>query len=292
MKNNNILITYDAAKAIIRDSKNFDVETGGILAGTLGDPITIVDAGTSGENSVHHSVQYTSDPVSDRKCLKNAKNKYGNQIVSTGWWHKHPSGFDRPSGGDCMQVQQLSREYNDNRPVLMGIVTRCQRSFNNKINLRIYSLNSSGALVEHSWKMVPKTGRAILNAINNAQTIPETKDSSFWTDLEFRFHLNPIGRARIIQERNQLKEAGWQVVTGQRKNDNAFTMDISDGVDELRFVFPPEFPLNPPVVFIDKVRRMTGLNTFREWNSLIPLTVVVQEIKYFLNSNFIKYGGY
>lgn len=302
MKTNDILIAYDAAKEIIRDSRNFDVETGGILAGTLGNPITIVGAGGSGENSVHHSVQYTSDPEADRKCLENANRKYGSQILTAGWWHKHPSGFDRPSSGDSMQVQQLSREYNDGKPVLMGIVTRCPRSFSDKINLRIYSLNGSGELVEHSWKLVADTDKTLLKAINNAKAVPATKNSTFWTDPEFRFHLNPVGRARIIHERNQLKEAGWQVITGQRRKDKAFTMDLSDGTFEIRLVFPSEFPLNPPAVFVEEGRRLAGLNRLKDWNSLDSITSIVEESKNLLalsltrhkdfTNKYCRYGGF
>lgn len=292
MKNNNVLITYNAAKAIVSDSRNFDEdETGGILVGTLGGPIAIVDAGTSGKNSVHHSVRFTSDPVADKQCLEDAKRRHGNRIMTAGWWHKHPSGFDRPSSGDCMQVRQLSRQYGDGKPVLMGIVTRQRRVLRPKLNLRIYSLSDAGSLIEHDWKIVKETDKTLQEAINRCEAVLETKKSTFWDDPGFMFYLNPVGRERIIQERNQLKEAGWQIVTGQRKQDKAFTMDLSDGTDNLRFVFPPEFPLNPPAVYIDKVRRLTGLHALTEWNSLTSLIAVVQEVKYVLNSTFAKYGG-
>jgi proteasome lid subunit RPN8/RPN11 len=270
--NNEILIVSDAWKSIRADSMSFTVETGGILVGTLGDPISIVDAGISGENSVHHPVQFTSDPIADKKCLEEANKRYGKRIVTVGWWHKHPYGSDRPSGGDLQQVSELSKEYNDGKPVLMGIVTQRGRWNKGTISLRLYSLGDNKNLIEYDWKLVLSSNSHLRAAIENASMLPETKPSSFWTDSDFRFHLNPIGR-------NQLRTAGFRVTSGQRKEDKNMIMDVSDGRISLRFVFPPEFPLNPPAVYAGPANRLFTLHTLHQWNSLCTLVEVAREAR-------------
>jgi len=262
-----ILITCDAARTIITDARNFTVETGGILVGTLTSPITIIAAGSSGQDSIHLAAQYTSDSTADKACLARARQEYGNGIVTVGWWHKHPSGFDRPSSGDCHQVQILKDEYNDGKPILMGIVNQRPGLISRKISLHLYSLDSAGNLSEHTWKLISGKNVELHDAISKATINTQTIDIDFWEDSSFQFYLNPVGKKRILHDIEALKKAGWQTKTSRLKEDHAMVLDISNGSYELRFVLPPEYPLNPPTVLTADGNRFKELELLTLWNS-------------------------
>jgi len=181
------LITCDAMRAIERDSENYTVETGGVMIGTLGNPCTIVAAGVSGENSLHHATSFTSDSQADSECLTSAREKYGSGVGVVGWWHKHPDGMGTPSMGDCRQVQLLAGEYNDGKPVLMGIVSKKFSAARHKLSLKLFSLDSKGQLAEHSWQTSGRSKKELLMAISEAPQKPETQDVEFWKTRTFNF---------------------------------------------------------------------------------------------------------
>ena len=283
-----LLITYEAAKTIIKDSRQFEVETGGIIVGTLRTPMTIVAAGKSGQNSQHHATQYTSDPIADKNCLTKAQQDYGHAIVPVGWWHKHPAGFDRPSSGDCRQVQELSKDYNDGKPILMGIVNRRPGFLRSKITLRLYSLDPTNHLLEHSWKLVSSKHPKLLDAIRNAPVNPEANKMDFWKDRDFQSYLNPVGRQRILQEIEELKKAGWQVKTSRHKHNGMLILELFDGISEFQFVLPPEYPLNPPTILTPESGCFTGSETLGRWNSHCRLTDLAEEAGCILTCNYCR----
>ncbi len=162
------LITFDAARTIIKDSADCEVETGGAIIGTLNDPITIVAAGSPGKNSVHASTSFTSDPKADKQCLQESRIKYGNKITLGGWWHKHPYGLITPSSPDCFQARELIRQYNDDKPLLVGIVNQKHIRFRRKTTLYLYSIYASGEISECRWKLVGRNNQELLNAIAKA----------------------------------------------------------------------------------------------------------------------------
>jgi hypothetical protein len=282
-----VLITHEPIKKIVQDTKQFEVETGGIIVGTLGTPMTIVAAGSSGPNSKHHATQFTSDPVVDGNCLTKARQDYGQAIGPVGWWHKHQAGFDRPSLGDCQQVQQLSRDYHDGKPILMGIVN--QRSgLRKKITLRLYSLDPASQLVEHSWKLVSDKHSELLEAIANTPISPETRNTDFWKDQDFQSYLNPIGRQRILREVDELKKAGWIVKTSRHKHNGMLILDMFDGISEFQFILPPEYPLNPPTILTPDGGCFTGSEMLGRWNSNCRLTDLAEEAGCIFACNYCR----
>lgn len=261
-----VLITFSASRSVIKQSRLCDVETGGVLAGTT-KPLTIVAAGSPGVNSIHQATRFTSDPEADKACLTEAIRQYGESIVPVGWWHKHPSGFKEPSSGDCNQAQQLAKEYGDRQPVLMGIVNQQPKLIRHKTTLYLYSIDTSGNLVEHDWKLVSSKNEQLLNAVRKAPVVPETRPSNYWTEIDFQFYLNPIGRVRIKQELENLRKAGWEVEVNRSKHNQLLILNITKSKRKLRFVLPPEFPLNPPTVLTANGRPFLKLETLSQWNS-------------------------
>lgn len=285
--NKKYLVSYDAIRAIVRDSKKFTVETGGILIGTLADPITIVAAGVSGENSLHYATSFSSDSQADRECLETARTKYGNGVGVVGWWHKHPAGFESPSMGDCRQVQLLTDEYNDGKPVLMGIVRKRSYFACSKLSLRLFSLDSDGQILQHPWRLVGGSSKELLKAVREAPQKPETQDTEFWKNPDFQFYLNPIGRDRIVREVRALKQAGWTVITTRRKCDKVMLLELAKGTTQLCLEFPPEFPLSPPTVFFGG-DRLVDLETLWAWNSQCRLAELAENVENRIKVEYCK----
>jgi proteasome lid subunit RPN8/RPN11 len=271
-----VLITYKASRNIIKQSKLCPVETGGILVGTLS-PLTIVAAGSPGENAVHEAARFTSDPNADRACLTDARKQHGSQVGLVGWWHKHPLGLTTPSSGDRYQARQLAKEYNDGQPVLMGIVNRHPKLVRHKTILHLYSIDPAGNLAEHDWKLIGGRSKELLDAIGRAPIRPDLKPTDYWTDKDFQSYLNPIGRERINDEVQNLRKKGWAVKVGRRTSDHSLVLDMREGSSVLRCVLPPEFPLNPPTVFTADGRQFVELRALRGWNSHFHLIEVAAE---------------
>ncbi len=280
---NPIITTYDVAKTIIRSSAKFDVETGGVLIGTFGDTITIVAAGIAGENAVHHATSFTSDAVADKACLKQTRKIYGNRVEPLGWWHKHPPGYSRPSDGDCRQVRQLAAEYNDGKPVLMGIVNRKDGAIAKRTFLHIYSIDNDNSIIEHNWKLIRSNNKELLDAIRQAPVKADTVLTNYWTDENFQAYLNPIGRERIKRDIEKLKDSGWQVQTALLKQENLLVLDLSNNRTGLRMILPPEFPLNPPTILTGDGRIFHSLKTVSRWNSQNSLTQIAVEASAVVN---------
>lgn len=272
-----VIITFNVARTIIKSSaKKIENETGGILVGTLGNPATIIAAGEPGDNAIHHALSFTSDPDADKKCLEKAQSTYGSSIEPIGYWHKHPLGFDRPSGGDIMQVKQLAADFNDQRPILMGIVNHKPKILRRSTTFRLYSVDSCDNLIEHDWKIVSEKNKTLLEIISKSPGRPGTKLTDYWEDKDFQSYLNPIGRDRIKLEVEKLKAADWQVKIGRQRHNNLLVIDVFDGISELRFLLPPEFPLNPPSILTSDGRYFHNLHTLSRWNSLVSLLDVAE----------------
>jgi proteasome lid subunit RPN8/RPN11 len=277
-----VLIAFDAARTIIKDSADCDVETGGVIVGTLGEPITIVAAGSPGKNSSHFATSFTSDPQADKQCLEENRKKYGNQITLGGWWHKHPYGMITPSGGDCHQVRELISQYNDNKPLLVGIVNQRRSILRRKTTLYLYNVDSSGKIVEYHWKLVNRKDKRLLAAIANAAVTPDTTAADYWSDKNFQSYLNPIGRERINREIEQLKQAGWLVKTSRNRHNKLLILTICRNHCGLTLTLPPEFPLNPPTVAEANSESLLRLSTLCRWNSLCSLADVAAETELIL----------
>lgn len=272
-----VLITFDAAKSMEDNSEKCEDETGGLIVGTFGKPMTILAAGLPGKNAVHHATSFTSDPEADRQTLLTCKENYGPKSTGMGHWHKHPFGLTTPSSGDCQQGRQLACEYSDNKPVLMGIVNQRRGKIFQKTTLHLYGIDSSGKLVEYKWKQVNRKNKQLFEAINSAPARIEVKNTEFWMDRDFQSYLNPIGRERIQKEIVMLKQLGWEVGTVRRKEDKMLMLIVTKESISLVFLLPPEFPLNPPVAMTHDGRRFAGLESVVQWNTLCRLADIACE---------------
>ena len=272
-----IRITFDAARTVIRQTRYSAVETGGILLGILDPEIMIVAAGCPGENAIRCPTQFTSDPEADQVCLDNARSEYGDCIGPVGWWHKHPAGLSRPSGGDLEQMRRLAGEYADGKPIVAGIVSQTPGMNVPKMALSLYSIAGRSELIEHDWQLIQSHGRQLRQILRIAPHRPDIQTGGFWMNGAFQSYLNPIGRDRIKTEIAALKAMGWDVTTGRRPHDHTMVLKLTRNLIFLEFVLPPEFPLNPPVLYTKAGRQLHSLDTLAAWSSLHDLSEVVRE---------------
>jgi len=271
------LITIEASRNIIKQSRKSDVETGGILIGILEPVIIIINAGCPGDNAVRRVTQFTSDPQADQICLANAHQMYGDCVVPMGWWHKHPAGFNKPSFGDCQQIHQLTQDYADGKPVFMGIVNQIPALMRQKTTLHLYSVDPDDNIVESPWNLISNKNPVFIQALNKAPIRPPAKHSDYWADNNFQSYLNPVGRERIKKEVENLRLDGWQVTTGRHPQDKVLILELAKDSTALRLVLAPEFPLNPPCIFTPDGRCFQGLHSLDQWNSQKMLVEVAAE---------------
>ena len=173
----------------------------------------------------------------------------------------------------------MKNEYNDGRPVLMGIVNEKPRRLSSKVSLHLYSTHQGGQVLEHDWKLVRSKSKKLLEAISKAPIRPEINNADFWNNRDFQSYLNPIGRQRALREIEDLKKSGWQIRTSRRKQDDMLIIDACNNLAALRFILPPEYPLNPPTVFVGDGEALRELKISRQWNSLYCLSDLASEMR-------------
>jgi hypothetical protein len=276
-----LLITASAYHTIVSVSSRCLIETGGVLVGILGDPLIIIAAGQPGANAIHHSVRFTTDPAEDLKYLSIWRQVHGPVIEIVGWYHKHYF-LQVPSGGDLHQVRQLREDFKDNRPIIMGIVSE-SGLFRKSLKIRFFGLDNDGDQIEYDWDIISSNSPEIQKAIQSVPNKPEVKDTNFWNDFEFQSYKNPVGRQRICQDIEQLKQHGWNILTCRNKGNGLMMLQAQSNQADLRLILPSEYPLNPPVVFAGDNKRMIDLKTLREWNSMVTLMDVVTEAEQIQN---------
>lgn len=165
----------------------------------------------------------------------------------------------------------------------MGIVNVLPKLVGKRVLLYLYSIGNNKDLIEHSWKLIASRSNKLLSEIGKTALCPDTKESDYWKDVDFQFYLNPVGRERIKTELANLKKTGWQVTAARHPKDKLLILDIVGNRSNLRFILPPEYPLNPPIVFTAEGRRLFDLRTLNSWNSLNSLTDVANECVFVLN---------
>ena len=270
-----ILLTEYAARTIKAVSKDFDVETGGVLAGFLNDPIIILGAGLPGADAIHRPLSFTSDPNADENCLSEYRKKYGPSVDACGWYHKHTS-LQTPSAGDRLQAINLKKDFGDGKPTVMGIVST-GFVVEPKLTLRFFGLDDNDEIIEFRSKIIPDESPAISEAIDNMPIRPDFDDCNFWEEDDFQFHKNNIGRKRICREIRDLKKLGLQVTVGRCKTDQTLVLYVGNNSRRFQLTMPPEYPLNPPRIQDCQGIRLVGLRAIREWNSQETLSDLMVE---------------
>lgn len=276
-----IHITKQAIRQIDKVSRICETETGGVLVGTRKRP-AVLFAGDPGPKARLHPASYSSDPEHDEELLEDAQKQYDGRVGLLGYWHKHPSGLNRPSDGDFSQARELLSALDD-KPLPWLLVFIVDPAHPRGQNIFPYVLISS----ENEFRpleltVVEEEDTDVRKALQAESLHVLPRDSrNFWNNPEFRFHLTPTGAQRLRQEKQQLEAAGYQVQIRQRKENRRVALTINGEDDSWLCVPPREYPLSMPRIF--RLPDLDEESPFREylvWNSDLTLTDCLTALKH------------
>lgn len=267
-----MLVCRSAYQTMEKEVSSLSVETGGVLLG-IADPPVIVEAGTGGEHAIRQLSQFSGDAEWDRRCLDRARARHGKSIGIAGYYHSHPAGS---SGGfsdtDLAQARKLVEHFGDGKPLLVCIWARACRWLgrpHDDFRLSAYGIRSrDGTLEPLHFEVVDDQGECVREAISQAPLIPGENDSDFWSDERFVFYENRIGRQRIRQELQELRDRGWDICAYRIPGDRGLRLRCTNAWIAIEALLPREYPLNPPRLFVgSSTQELPALPTQQVWNS-------------------------
>jgi hypothetical protein len=233
----------------------------------------VIFAGDPGLEADLKPSSFTSDPNHDKFLLKKVQSQYDGHVTLLGYWHKHPPGMNRPSGGDLTQAQELLADLvDDPHPWLLAIIV----NFDSASGPFIYPyvLNGSGKKFKSiSPIIVDQKSDSVQQALES-EPIYRLKQErrSFWSNPNFRFHLTATGGQRLREELELLKGGGYQVHLQQRKDNHRLSLIIERGEDSWLCVPPAEYPLCMPRFFrLPNLTEEFPFVNFPTWNSDLTL---------------------
>lgn len=267
-----LTLTAAVVQQIQAISAHCPTEIGGLLIGTVKQPVVAL-AGEPGPKAVLRPSSFSTDPEHDRQLLNRTRKQYNGRVTALGYWHKHPAGMSKPSGGDLAQAQALLANLtgDDNPWVLAFIVDPAHPAGK---NIFPYILEPPGngfrlLRVEVVDERSPAVQRAL--AAEPVYAFSEEGDS-FWGTLDFRFQRTPAGLQRLRQEKAQLEAAGYRVKVTERNDDRRISLRVEKGNASWLCLPPPEYPLSMPRIY--RLPHLTEEFPFQSrpvWNSDITL---------------------
>lgn len=257
-----IKITISAFNLIQHECLRCEVETGGLLIGTLNNLI-VLEATPPGDKARSTFTSFSSDAEYDRLMLNKTIEKFEGRVKLIGYWHKHPGTLAEPSLGDMKQAQELVKDIDedkDDRPLLILIINIVQR----EIQAYAYDIRYGSRFSPFKISVIEDNSNEIQQALKNEPAVIQTRDVDFWTDLDFQFYLTQVGKERIKHEVDELNNSGYDVKVLRNPVTKRLYLEIIKY--KMSFIcFPPvEYPLNPPKILINKHPIMLPI---QYWNS-------------------------
>lgn len=268
----NIKILRSAIELMGSDSLVSDVETGGLLIGTLKNPV-IFKATKAGINAIKSYASYTNDANHDNAILKQSVDESNGRLKLLGFWHKHPLGFDKPSIIDLDVARRIIRqsvESGDSRKYYF-IITNVESG--NSVNYNCFAMDTSkDSFYRIKHVVCCDNDPELPEVLKKEPSIPIPKVSNYWNDKEFSFHLTPNGSERLYNEIQGLKKKGYRVRVFQGKR----VQMLIEGKVNIVCHLPPEYPLNPPRLYhgIDEIPYPLHI-----WNSTLKIIDLVEKIQ-------------
>ncbi len=268
-----LTITHGAYKIMENESLAHDTETGGSLVGPIRHPI-VIRATRAGIKAAMSYASYTNDADFDTNLLDEIIHEYNGRIKLLGFWHKHPYGYDKPSGIDlktAIRIVQRNAGSGDSRKHYF-IITNV--NIYGLFSLRCYALKPGQENFEEMiYSLVHNDDEMVTKAIEREPVIPLTRTMNYWNDDDFSFHLTPNGRERLFDEIQDLREKGYRVRVFQGKR----VQVLIEGKVNVICHMPPEYPLNPPRLFYGDYEIPYPLHV---WNSTLKIIDLLEKIQY------------
>jgi integrative and conjugative element protein (TIGR02256 family) len=281
------------AESIFEKLKQKDVETGGILFGKrtkMG--ITIAKATDAGPKAECYSTEFAPDIEYGQKILNDLRTRH--DVFYIGTWHKHPNYLPHVSSGDIRQMEEIIEDNDTLDEFVSLIVTLADRTPNynffymgkDKVCIKVNFIaveDKSEILKEIDSEPFCKDFKS--NILDIKHSIPVNKHK-IENDAEFaNFNSNYLldPKERINNEINELKSLRYvQNVSAKPTGDILeIKVQCSNNCNPIIFFCPPEFPLNPPLVFYlsDESAKNFEKCYVEGWNSLWSLCDVMEKIK-------------
>lgn len=267
-----IKILQGAFELMGSESLTCDVETGGLLIGTLKNPI-VFKATKAGINAIKSYASYTNDADHDNEILKQSVDESNGRLKLLGFWHKHPFGYDKPSLIDL--------------DVARGIIGRSVKSGDSRKYYFIITNIEHGEVVNHNcyvfdpeengfkkieFSLAHDDDVMVKEVLQAEPTIPIAGNLDYWNDDGFSFHLTPKGNERLFNEIQNLKKNGYGVRVYQGKR----IQMLIEGKVNIICHLPPEYPLNPPRFYYGIYEMSYPLHV---WNSTMTIIDLLEKIQ-------------
>jgi len=267
-----LTIMHGAYKLMENESLTHDTETGGSLVGTIRHPI-VIRATRAGLKAVTSHVSYTNDADSDTKLLNQAIREHNGRVKLLGFWHKHPYGYDKPSGIDLKTAKRIVQRNADSGDFRKHYFIITNVNMCGLFSHRCYVLKPGQENFEEMiYSLVQDDDEMIVRALEREPVIPMTRTMDYWNDDGFSFHLTPSGSERLYDEILELKKKGYRVRVYQGKR----VQMLIEGKVNIVCHLPPEYPLNPPRLYhgIDEIPYPLHV-----WNSTLKIIDLVEKIQ-------------
>ncbi len=251
----NLIINQRVLDAMHVEATRYAVETGGILVGT--DEHTVTDLIPSGERAHRTVASYELDidhlqPLLDRAC------DAGKRFL--GVWHVHPRGVSRLSEIDRSTARAMLRdpEYRLAR-VFLPLTTRTT----NGLETRFFVAEGDEARIREVDSLIIRTSTRTNHQRDEVGHVWHRPDQK-----------------RIAKDTAMLVSRGWTVSVRELSANQAIRCERR-GI-ALWAVLPPEYPLNPPDIYIEENGRLTvvphhELPETRAWSSQRSLAELIHQ---------------
>lgn len=176
---------------------------------------------------------------------------------------------------DTQQAREFSRVFGDGKLLLVAIFSVI--GLEEEPRLFLYGLcRPNEELMPVAYEIVKDDDERVHNAIVSAPVVPDVEDTDFWSDEDFSFYKNSVGRDRLQDELDELRRKDWAVEVYRRHRDPELRVAILTNGHKIEAVLPREYPLNPPRLFVKGAGELLHLEPLRQWNSGRSMIEVVQ----------------
>lgn len=266
-------ITRSAYRSIEEASlKTGNVETGGMMIGTLKIPI-VIEATNPGYLAEMSTGSHSNDINHDNAILQEAIKNHNGEVKAIGRWHKHPGCMCYPSSRDfetAKSIVERNSHKGDRRPLYL-IITNV---IDNVVKFSCYSLSAGGAdFVSIDLKIIEDNSDSVRRTLDVESVVIQTKTIDYWRDANFQFYLTDAGYPRLEREVDELWKQGFTVKVFSKHLNGQLWMCLKKGKTVICSL-PPEYPLNPPRFFESKNEIKYSLPI---WNSSMRIIDIVKD---------------
>ncbi|MEO0126338.1 MAG: hypothetical protein ABIL44_01140 [candidate division WOR-3 bacterium] len=277
-------ITKSAYQIIKEESLNSEIETGGILVGTLNHPC-VIRATKPGSLAKRTAVSYTNDYQYDTKLLEEIISEFDGRVKLIGFWHKHPGTMNNPSLLDLKTVNKIIEEIKtqgDERLFFFAITNVVA----NEVALYCYCLKNQG-FTPVATKIIDDNSEELKKILAQEPMVIIPKKIDYWNEPKFQFHLTKNGFERLKKEIDALIAQGYQVDAYHGKE---LKIVIKKDNDIIICQPPVEYPLNPPRFYKDNAEIVYNLPIWNSSFMIVDIIKFLERSTYESHSNKTSFG--